>query len=205
MDVQRIFLLSPASCHGRRATILLNPAATFDMACKMRSPGGASLAEAFSFLSGLYFRGKVAYARSFARPPKDTPGILTISTDRGLLPIDTPITCDDLRAFAEVPIDLAEPRYREPLERDVRQLADTLPHDCEVVLLGSIATGKYVDVLLSFLNGRLLFPIDFVGRGDMSRGGLLLRAAADDQELAYTPVAGAVRHGQRPARLPRRT
>jgi hypothetical protein len=65
------------------------------------------------------------------------------------------------------------------------------------VLLGSIATGKYVDVLLEVIGERLLFPTDFVGRGDMSRGALLLRAARDGKELIYEPVAGAIRRGRR--------
>jgi hypothetical protein len=74
--------------------------------------------------------------------------------------------------------------------------------DCDVVLLGSIASPKYVDVLLAIFGSRLRFPIDFVGRGDMSRGGLLLRQAREGQELEYTPVAGAVLHGARPPKLP---
>jgi hypothetical protein len=70
-----------------------------------------------------------------------------------------------------------------------------------VVLLGSIASKKYVAVLGAVFGDRLLFPSDFVGRGDMSRGGLLLRAARAGAELAYEPVLGAQRHGKRPPRL----
>ena len=70
-----------------------------------------------------------------------------------------------------------------------------------MVLLGSIATGKYVDPLLAVLGERLLFPADFVGRGDMSRGGLLLRCARAGTELAYVGVRDAVRRGPRPPRL----
>jgi hypothetical protein len=73
----------------------------------------------------------------------------------------------------------------------------------EVVLLGSVATGKYVDPLTEALGERLRFPGDFVGRGDMSRGGLLLRSVRDGRELDYLPVAGSVRRGSRPARLAR--
>ena len=72
-----------------------------------------------------------------------------------------------------------------------------------MVLLGSIATGKYVDALLDALGPRLLFPTDFVGRGDMSRGGLLLRSAREGRELDYIPVAGALRRGKRPPKLDR--
>jgi hypothetical protein len=70
-----------------------------------------------------------------------------------------------------------------------------------VILLGSIATGKYVDVLLANFGERLRFPADFVGRGDMSRGGLMLRCAADRQELSYLPVADAIVNGKRPPKL----
>jgi hypothetical protein len=71
-----------------------------------------------------------------------------------------------------------------------------------VVLLGSIATGKYTSALLEVFGRRLLFPAAFVGRGDMSRGGLLLRAARSGEELSYIPVAGATLHGPRPPKLP---
>jgi hypothetical protein len=68
-----------------------------------------------------------------------------------------------------------------------------------------VATGKYVDVLLDVIGERLLFPVEFVGRGDMSRGALLLRAAEAGRELTYEPVAGAVRRGRRAPKLaPRR-
>ena len=125
--------------------------------------------------------------------------------NRGLLRADLPLGLAELRAFAEVDIHEDDPRYRKPLERDMRKLAKKLPADAEVVLLGSIATGKYVDVLLENFAERLLFPADFVGRGDMSRGGLLLRCAVDRCELKYIPVTGAVRKGKRPPKLePRR-
>ena len=71
------------------------------------------------------------------------------------------------------------------------------------MLLGSVASPKYVDILIGIFGERLRFPVDFVGRGDMSRGGLLLRKAREGVELPYVPVAGAVLHGSRPPRLPR--
>jgi hypothetical protein len=122
-----------------------------------------------------------------------------------LIDAQTHITLADLREFAEVDIKGGDPRYRKPLERDARRLARSLPRDAEIVLLGSIASGKYVDALLHHFGERLRFPGDFVGRGDMSRGGLLLRCAADGQELEYIAVAGAIRKGKRPPKLaPRR-
>lgn len=201
----RIFLLSPAYAGGERARMIMNERAQSDLARGLRSGTPPSLGEVFSFLSGLYFRGKLAYANAFAQPHRQTPGVLVITPNRGLLAATLPIGLDDLRSFAEVDIDENDPRYRKPLERDVRKLARQSPADAEVVLLGSIATGKYVDILLENFRDRLRFPADFVGRGDMSRGGLLLRSAVDGNELDYIPVAGAVRKGKRPPKLePRR-
>ena len=203
METNRIFLLSPARCNGPRAQMLLNEGATFDTAVALRT-SGVPLGRVFTFLSGLYFRGKMAYARAFARPASKSNGIWVITPSRGLVAADTPITLDCLREFAEVDIAADDPRYRDPLERDARRLAGSIRSDCEVVLLGSIATEKYVVVLEREFGPQLLFPADFVGRGDMSRGGLMLRSAADRQELSYIPVSGAVRRGSRPAKLPRR-
>lgn len=200
----RIFLLSPAYAGGDRARMIMSERAQFDLARRMRS-AGATLAEVFTFLSGLYFRGKIAYANAFARVNNGLCGALVITPTRGLVDARSTITLEDLREFAEVDVDLADARYRKPLERDARKLAKKLTAKCEVVLLGSIASKKYVEVLLAHFGERLRFPADFVGRGDMSRGGLLLRCAADRQELAYISVKGAVLHGARPPKLePRR-
>jgi hypothetical protein len=200
----RIFLLSPAQSGGPRAQLLLNPRAGFDLARRLQGPHGAPLGQVFAFLSGLYFRGKLAYAEAFAQPPRGVPGVLVITPGSGLVPAETPIDAARLSAFAEVPIDAGERRYLEPLLRDALLIAGQGRGRPEIVLLGSIASGKYVEPLLSVFGERLLFPSDFVGRGDMSRGGLLLRCVDAGTELAYVPVAGASRHGARPPRLPRR-
>jgi len=191
----RIFILSPAHCGGRRAQVLLRNTANFPLARRFRDGPPVSLGEAFTFLSGLYFRGKLAYASQFARPPAGVAGVQVITTNRGLLDADTPVGIEDLRAFGGVDIRPDERRYREPLERDLARLAAA--PGLELVLLGSVATGKYVDVLLDVVGERLLFPAEFVGRGDMSRGALLLRAAREQVELVYEPVAAAVRRGPR--------
>jgi hypothetical protein len=202
MTAPRIFLLSPAHCGGKRAAVLLNDRAAFPLAQRLRS-AGLPLGEAFSFLSGLYFRGKLTYAGRFARPPAGQSGVQIITTDRGLLPADTAIGVRDLRAFGTVDIRADAAEYRDPLHRDLSRLHEV--HDLEIVLLGSVATGKYVVVLLEVMGDRILFPLEFVGRGDMSRGALLLRAAEAGRELTYAPVAGAVRRGHRPPKLaPRR-
>jgi hypothetical protein len=199
-----ILLLSPANCGGTRARYLVNPAAEFALAARLRMPGGIAIGEAFAFMSGLYFRGKLAYARAFARGAiagAPWSGALVIAPGLGLVDVDHAIARDDLLAMAQVPVDLDEPRYRAPLARDAMALARAIAEGDRVVLLGSIATDKYVSVLQEALDGRLLFPRDFVGRGDMSRGGLMLRCAASGHELEYVPVAGAIRHGARPPRL----
>jgi hypothetical protein len=198
----RIFLLSPASCSGRRAQMVFRREARFDLARRLRSPGGAPLGDVFTFLSGLYFRGKLAYAREFARPPGGVQGVFVITASAGLMPADAAVTLAHLRRFARVAIDSGEPRYRRPLARASQTLAE-FANGCEMVLLGSIASGKYVDILGGIFGERLVFPADFVGRGDMSRGGLLLRRAREGRELEYRPVLGAVRHGPRPPKLPR--
>ena len=186
----RVFLLSPAHLGGKRAAILLRDEAAFPLALRLREPGGVALGEAFSFLSGLYFRGKLAYALRFARPPAGVAGVQVITANRGLVAADAPVSPAELRAFGLVGIRPDNPRYRAPLVRDVARLAEH--PGLELVLLGSVATGKYVDVLLDVVGERLLFPTDFAGRGDMSRGALLLRSAREGRELAYEPVAGAL-------------
>jgi hypothetical protein len=136
-------------------------------------------------------------------------GVLVITPNAGLRSADTPVTIDSFRGFAEVDIDLRNVKYRAPLEQGARALLSAIGTECEVVLLGSVASGKYVELLLPIFGERLMFPPDFVGRGDMSRGGLMLRCAAAGVELPYMPIVGAVRHGQRPPKLeplrPRRT
>jgi hypothetical protein len=192
--VRRVFLLSPASTSGKRAALLFNPRAKFDLAQRIRQPEGASIGEVFSFLSGLYFRGKLTYARAFSSDD----GIRVITSNRGLVPPEARITLAELRGLSRGSIDPDKPGYRRPFLRDARSL---LGDEVEPVLLGSIATGKYADLLIEVVGPRLMFPEAFVGRGDMSRGGLMLRAARSGQELAYRSVLGAVRHGSRPPKL----
>jgi hypothetical protein len=165
------------------------------------------LGDVFTFVSGLYFRGKLTYALRYAAPPEPgNPiigcGVHIITPNAGLRSPDTHVTQQALRAFASGDVDPSNQSYRRPLERSARALAREIGTDCDVVLLGSIASPKYIEVLLAIFGARLRFPIDFVGRGDMSRGGLLLRRALDGRELEYAAVAGAILHGARPPKLP---
>ncbi len=205
----RIFLLSPARLDGARGKQLFQPVTLFPVAAALRTREGCPIGEVFRFVSGLYFRGKLAYANAFARPPAAAAwvgnGALVITQNRGMVPVDTRVCLEHLEAFASTDIHVNEQAFTKPFARDARLVADALGERGEVVLLGSIASAKYVDVLVDVFGERLLFPSAFVGRGDMSRGGLLLRSVDAKQELEYLPVKGAARHGTRPPKLtPRR-
>lgn len=217
----KVFLLSPAIATGRRALQLAAPRAGFAAAGRLRSPEGLPIGEAFCFMSALYFRGKLAYARRFAAfwggppelpeqptlaaPPECAgqesrvdlrlvPGagsILIIAPGFGLVSPEWPLTAERLRRLARTPVDPARRGYSAPLRRHARELAARLPAAARVVLLGSIATGKYLDLLLPILGERLLFPRAFAGTGDMRRGAMMLRAAASGEELDYAAAASA--------------
>lgn len=197
--MEKLFLLSPAKVSGVRAGLLLNPKAPFALAREFHAHG-LPIAAVFSFASGLYFRGKITYARHFAHAQGNTV-VRVITTNAGLLDPDHVLTPDSLRAFGTVDIDHEDERYLGPLRRDAGALAAELNPSGVAVLLGSIATAKYRQVLLDCFGERLVFPSDFVGRGDMSRGALLLRSAAAGRELPYATVSGAVLQGRRAPRI----
>lgn len=196
----RVFLLSPANTRGLRCQMLVREQAEFDLARRLRQDR-ATIGEVYAFISGLYFRGKVAYTSAFGAPPQGLPAAAVIVPGIGLVPPDTCIGMDQLRAISKVEIHEENNAYRDPLMRDAAQLERQAGSECSYVLLGSIATEKYTRPLLEIFRQRLLFPEAFVGRGDMSRGGLMLRAARSLTELNYIPVENAVRHGARPPKL----
>jgi hypothetical protein len=199
--MDRVFILSPARTSGKRAAMVMNPAAQFDLAERVRKDPGAPIGEVFSFLSGLYFRGKLTYARHFGLASEPLECCDVITSRSGLVSATLSVTAATLRNYGEVPIDPADERYAAPLRESADRICELAP-TAQVVLLGSIATGKYVDPLLACFRERLLFPEDFIGRGDMSRGGLLLRAVASNSELPYRPVAAATTlKGTRPGKL----
>ena len=192
--MKTVFLLSPAYCGGRRAGILLNPASEAVTARELRA-GRLTLGRAFAFMSGLYFRGKLSYAERFGE-------VAIITPTRGLQPSDLKFTIALLREFAVGDVSLDNDEYRGALERDVVAMSRRIGKGAQVVLLGSVASGKYVDILLPILGDRLRYPVSFVGRGDMSRGGLLLRSAASGVELEYGPLTTGVRpRGPQPPKL----
>ena len=198
----RIFLLSPAKAGGQRYSLLLREHADFLLARRLRQ-GTATIGELYTFISGLYFRGKIAYAEAFHAAPPGSPPALVIVPGAGLIPPETPLNIAQLRAIAEIRVSETNPIFRDPLLKAATLLDQHTDRACFYILLGSVASAKYTAPLLEIFGERLLFPADFVGRGDMSRGGLMLRHARSGIELPYIPVAGALLHGARPPRLER--
>jgi hypothetical protein len=192
--------MSPARIGGPRSNVLLRPEADFALAERLRDRK-ATLGEAYAFISGLYFRGKLAYAEAFAAPPEGLPPALVIVPGLGLIPPDAIVDAEQLRRIGDVSIEQNNQAYRDPLLRDARLLDQNAGPACQYLLLGSIATEKYTEPLLNVFGDRLLFPVEFVGRGDMSRGGLMLRRASSRDELSYVSLRGAIRRGRRPPKL----
>jgi hypothetical protein len=188
--VTRVFLISPVRLDGVRGHQLRHGGGA--LAKRLRTREGVPVAEAFAYVSGLYFRGKLSYARTFARPPAGSrwlaDGALVITANRGLVPADSHLTLAQLEAFVETAIDADEPGFTRPLLRDAARLAEGIGETGEVVLLGSVATAKYVAPLVEVLGSRLVYPASLKGLGDMSRGALLLRAARSRAELEYAPA-----------------
>jgi hypothetical protein len=182
--------------------MLMREQADFDLARRVRA-GTATIGEVYSFISGLYFRGKMAYAEAFRAAPPDVPGALVMVPGAGLVPPETMVNVAQLLATTEIAVDEANPVFREPLVSAAKLVDEHVRGACSYVLLGSVASGKYTSPLLEIFGERLLFPADFVGRGDMSRGGLMLRHARSGVELACIPVQGALLRGVRPPKLER--
>ena len=187
---RKVFLLSPANVSGLRARQLMSPRAKFDAARMYQSPEGVPIALAFAFMSALYFRGKITYALHFAEQQDD---VQVIAPGFGLVSPDWRITQERMKTLGKTEVDLSKRNYRKPFEKSALELDERIGPDASVVLLGSVATGKYVEVLLPIFGERLLFPSIFAGLGDMSRGGLLLRAVRANRELEYVPLS-APRH-----------
>ena len=183
---QTVFLLSPANASGVRGRRLLGPDTQSPLAQRLRQTG-APLGEVYQFISSLYFRGKLEYARHFANPPGGVTGVHII-TGAGLMLPETVVTLNALRRISAISIDADNPPYRSALDRDLLGLKKNSGRDTDVILLGSIATSKYLTPLLAVFGDRLLFPQDFAGRGDMSRGSLLLKCCVSSSPLAYLPA-----------------
>jgi hypothetical protein len=173
---------------------LRRPGATSALASRLREEG-VPLGDVFSFLSGLYFRGKLEYARAFARVPDVRDGIHVITMTDGLVSPDARISAEDLERYALCADGAAA--AVATLEHTAMTLSRRLGSDAEVVLLGSVSTGKYTDLLAPIFGDRLLFPRDVLHIGQLARGALFLRHARDREELGYMAVTEIVRAGRR--------
>lgn len=188
---KRVYLLSPAHAGGKRAAMLFNSNAKFEVAQRLHTTG-VPIGEMYSFMSPLYFRGKLAYATKFANAPSGSPAILVITPSRGLVRPETIVKLGDVSELQNERLVAENPRYRDALERDLRTLSEVIGRSTHVVLLGSIATRKYIPLLAEILGDRLVVPRKFIGLGNMSRGALLLRCSRDGCELEYISASQAL-------------
>lgn len=187
MSDDTIFLLSPANLNGKRGKMLFNPEARFELARALRSSDGAELGAVYTFVSRLYFRGKAAYAARFDNR-LGPPGAWVITPGGGLCTLSERVTTARLEGWQRVRISDDNSHFTAPLARHVSELADAASPETRFVLLGSVATNKYVVPLLEVLGPRLFYPVQFEGLGDMSRGALLLRCAREGRELKYAAL-----------------
>lgn len=193
----RIFLLSPANLSGVRGSRILEGTCGAGFMYRLLRDETVPLGDVYEFISSLYYRGKRRYAWTFGRAAPAHAKALTITSNRGLVPDDAPVTLEELRGFASQAIDPSDPGYRVALLETAGALSAELSRGGRAVLLGSIATDKYLEPLLDVLGDRLLVPAAFVGRGDMSRGSLMLKAAASGDELAYVTAGEVLRDAGR--------
>src|SRR3954471_7948339 len=114
LEPASVFLISPANLSGRRGAMLFNPAAQFQLARELRSPEGAAIGDLFSFVSGLYFRGKLAYARAVGHPKLGHDAAYVISAGGGLCAPEERISLERLRGWAKVSIHRGNPHFSAP-------------------------------------------------------------------------------------------
>src|SRR5207253_9967168 len=134
---RRIFLLSPANIAGIRGGRLMCDSAESELSSRLRGPG-APLGEVFSFISALYFRGRLAYATRFAQAPPAVDRAFVITACGGLITPETMVTRERLRDISTNSIDLMNQLDRRLFDRDSRSLSHLVRSDCQRVLLGSV-------------------------------------------------------------------
>jgi hypothetical protein len=190
-----IFLISPANMSGVRGARLLCETGTGDIHTRLKGEG-VELGEVFTHVSSLYFRGKLEYGNAFGGTLSGSSGAYIITPNAGLMSPKTKVRLEELRAICNTEINAGNEQFCRPLESDIRRLREK----CEgsrFVLLGSIATPKYVEPLMRVLEGDLFYPSAFAGLGDMSRGALLLQCVRTQVELDYTRYGPAARRNKR--------
>src|SRR5687767_2693589 len=150
----KIFLISPASLAGIRGRAVLEGRSSAPFMEALRAEG-VRLVEVYAFISSLYFRGKLEYAVRFARPPGGIAGAWVITPTRGLVGADARVTLADLEEFASGSIETDDARYRDALRRTALHVASGLGGAGDVVLLGSIASSRYLEPLAEVFGERL--------------------------------------------------
>lgn len=85
---------------------------------------GVLLGDLFPFISGLSFRGKLAYACAFARSPNDLAGAYVITACGGLIPPEKRVTLEQMREICIGDVDPANVCYCRPLTRDLHILSE---------------------------------------------------------------------------------
>jgi hypothetical protein len=198
--VPTIFLLSPARLDGERGRALLDGKGASALMGELRSAHGCSVEAVFCFVSSLYFRGKAAYARAFGVRTAPLPSAYVMTAGGGLLSLDEPVTVARLEGWSRVAVSPDNPHFVAPLLRHATGLLDACDQATRFVLLGSVASRKYVGPLLDVFGERLLYPSELAGRGDMARGKLLLAAAREQRELGYASVRDLQRFPRAQAR-----
>jgi hypothetical protein len=190
-----IFLISPANMSGLRGTRLLRETGEGDVHTRLKGEG-VELGEVFAYVSSLYFRGKLAYGDAFGNAPSGSSGAYIITPSAGLMFPKTKVRLEELRAICSTEVNANNEQFCRPLENDIRRLREKC-NGSRFVLLGSIATPKYVEPLMRVLEGDLFYPSAFVGLGNMSRGALLLQCVRTQVELDYVRPESTAKHSKR--------
>ena len=99
--------------------------AKFAAAMQYRTEAGVEVADAFAFMSALYFRGKIAYARQFAVPSAliGGNGIFVITSGYGLVPPDWRLTEERMKRMRRIDIDADARNYTKPLREHAQLIA----------------------------------------------------------------------------------
>src|ERR1700687_5976686 len=150
----RIFLLSPANTSGIKGQRLLSSTGESELAARLRGLG-APLGDVYRSISSLYFRGKLDYAERFQNPPRGIAGIQII-TGAGLMLPETVVTLSELRRISSTSIDAKNSQYRLPLDSALLRLREMVGNQTDIILLGSVATSKYITPITEVFRERLL-------------------------------------------------
>ena len=146
---------------------------------------------------------QATYASRFGRPPPSLPPALVITPTRGLQSPSLPISRSLIEEFAS--LDWHRPtrafwiRSSRVRVSFVHRSSQRCAWSCSGASRRAGTSSRWRASSRAGCN----YPAEFVGRGDMSRGGLLLRHAEEGRELDYVPLAaGLTRHGAKPPKLP---